>query len=57
MASGVSSTKFNDDLVRHGLIIRVDVPGIFGRTAVFEDVVARFNDLVTRSAKNNAPRS
>ena len=33
-----------DGLVKHGLIIPVGVPGIFGRGAVFEDVLRRFDD-------------
>jgi seryl-tRNA synthetase len=42
--------KFYDDLVRHRLIIPVGVPGIFGRGAVFEDVLRRFDSLVSRIA-------
>lgn len=46
---------FYDGLVRHRLIIPVGVPGAFGRGAVFEDVLERFNGLVSRvAAKDNA---
>ena len=42
-------------LVHHGLIIPVGVPGAFGRGAVFEDVLERFNRLVsTLSADDGA---
>ena len=45
--------KFYDGLVKHGLIMPVGVPGIFGRGAVFEDVLERFNGLVTRISKDD----
>ena len=37
-------------LVAHGLIIPSGVPGVFGRNAVFEEVVTRFNNLVSQLA-------
>jgi seryl-tRNA synthetase len=39
---------FYDGLVEHGLIIPVGVPGAFGRGAVFEDVLERFNMLISK---------
>jgi seryl-tRNA synthetase len=39
---------FFDDLVAARLIVPSGVPGVFGRGAVFEDVVGRLGDLVTR---------
>ena len=36
---------FYEGLVEHGLIVPVGVPGAFGRGAVFEDVLERFNAL------------
>ncbi|MEO7035159.1 MAG: amino acid--[acyl-carrier-protein] ligase [Polyangiaceae bacterium] len=53
MANQFSSQDLYDGLVRNKLIIPVGVPGAFGRGAVFEDVLARFNDLVTRLARND----
>jgi len=53
MATEFDPIKFNDDLIRHKLIIPVGVNGIFGRGAVFEDVLARINDLISRIAKND----
>jgi seryl-tRNA synthetase len=39
---------FYSGLVKHGLIIPTDVKGAYGRGRVFEDIVRRFNDLVSR---------
>ncbi len=41
-------TSFYDGLVEHGLIVPVGVPGAFGRGAVFEDVLERFNGLISK---------
>jgi seryl-tRNA synthetase len=43
--------RFYSGLVEHGLIVPVGVAGAFGRGAVFEDVLERFNALVTQSAR------
>jgi seryl-tRNA synthetase len=48
-----SSQEFYEGLVSSGLIIPVGVPGIFGRTAVFEDVLKRFDDYVSRVAADD----
>ncbi len=45
--------RFYDGLVEHKLIIPVGVQGIFGRGAVFEDVLHRFNDLLTDLAADD----
>lgn len=39
-----------DGLVAHGLIIPTGEPGVFGRNAVFEDLLERFNGLVSAIA-------
>ena len=44
---------FHDGLVRHGLIVPAGVQGVFGRGAVFEDVLDRFNRLVTDLGRND----
>jgi seryl-tRNA synthetase len=50
-----AETAFHDELVRHGLIIPCGVPGVFGRGAVFEDILDRFNRYVsTASAGDGA---
>jgi seryl-tRNA synthetase len=48
-----SAEQFQSDLVKHGLIIPVGVPGAFGRNAVFEDVLARFDELISRIARDD----
>jgi seryl-tRNA synthetase len=53
MATEFSAQGLYDDLVRHRLIIPVGVPGIFGRGAVFEDVLRRFDALISRIAKDD----
>jgi hypothetical protein len=45
--------KFYTGLVKHGLIIPTGVQGAFGRGAVFEDVLERFNGLVSQLSKND----
>jgi seryl-tRNA synthetase len=45
--------KFYQGLVKHGLIIPVGVQGVFGRSAVFEDVLERFNAMVTEISKHD----
>ena len=42
-----------DGLVASGLIIPTGEPGVFGRNAVFEDLLERFNGLVTQLAKDD----
>ena len=46
--------EFYEELVKHRLIIPVGVPGAFGRGPVFEDVLARFNDAVSRVAREDS---
>ena len=46
-------SKFYAGLVEHGLIVPVGVAGAFGRGAVFEDVLDRFNGLVTNLSRND----
>jgi len=40
--------SFYDGLVEHGLIVPVGAAGAFGRGAVFEDVLERFNALISQ---------
>ncbi len=37
-----------DELLKHGLLIETGVDGLYGRSGVFEDVVDRFNVLISR---------
>lgn len=48
-----SADSFYKGLVEHGLIVPTRVPGTFGRNAVFEDVLARFDGLIGQLAKND----
>lgn len=45
--------SFYDGLLKHRLIVPAGVPGIFGRGAVFEDVLERFNGLVSEVSRND----
>ena len=53
MPADYDSQAFYDGLVRHGLIVPVGVPGAFGRGAVFEEVLERFNALVSQLARDD----
>lgn len=44
------SRSLYDGLVAHGLIVPSGEPGVFGRNAVFEDVLERFSALVSQVA-------
>jgi seryl-tRNA synthetase len=44
---------FMDQLLQSRLLISTGVPGVFGRGAVFEDVIQRFDQYITRSAKDD----
>jgi seryl-tRNA synthetase len=44
---------FYQGLVEHGLVIPSDISGGYGRGAVFEDILQHFNDLVSRTAKDD----
>lgn len=44
---------FRDALVAAGLLIPTGVDGLYGRSGVFEEVVERFNDLITRWGRDD----
>jgi seryl-tRNA synthetase len=44
---------FYNGLVESGLIIPTGIKGGYGRSAIFEDVLGRFNDLVSRTARDD----
>jgi len=46
-------TGFYEELVAHGLIVPSGLEGAFGRGEVFEDVLDRFNALITRVSKED----
>jgi seryl-tRNA synthetase len=45
--------KFYAGLVEHGYVFPVGVQGAFGRGDVFEDILERFNELVTQVASDD----
>lgn len=53
MGDKFDPAEFYAALVERGLIVPVGVQGAFGRGAVFEDVIDRFNDRVSEIARND----
>ena len=53
MAMVYDQQGFHDDLVKHGFIVPTTVQGGWGRTGKFEDIVERFNALVSRIAEHD----
>jgi seryl-tRNA synthetase len=51
--STTTGQSFYEALVEHKLIIPVDVPGAFGRGAVFEDVLARLDAAISHIARDD----
>jgi seryl-tRNA synthetase len=47
--------EYQDELVRAGLLIPLGVPGVYGRSGVFEGVIEHFERFVTRAAAHLAP--
>ncbi len=45
---GQAQAAFRDALIAHGLLIPMGVDGLYGRSGTFEEVIERFNALVTR---------
>jgi seryl-tRNA synthetase len=45
--------NFHRGLVEHGLILPTAVQGVWGRGTVFEDIVQRFDEFVTRETKDD----
>ena len=42
----LAQPSFRDELLRHGLLIATGVPGVYGRSAEFEDTLTRVDRLV-----------
>ena len=55
MCQSCANNTLLDNLIRHGLLIDTGVDGLYGRSGVFEDVVARFDDLITRWGGDENP--
>jgi seryl-tRNA synthetase len=48
---------FRDELFEAGIFLASGVPGLYGRSALFEDIRARFDAAVTRVADADGPES
>src|SRR6266536_4377233 len=46
---------YHDELVSAGLLIPLGVPGVYGRSGVFEQVVEQFERYVTRMGASTEP--
>src|SRR5437016_5619498 len=53
MTMNYDPQHFHDQLVEHGFIIPTGVQGGYGRGAMFEDILERFNALVSRTAQDD----
>lgn len=51
MTGSCDADSFREGLVEHGLIVPSEVRGAYGQGRVFEDILQRFNNLVTRTAE------
>lgn len=51
--SSDAHTEFRDALIAAGLLIPTGVDGLYGRSGVFEDVVERFNDLISACGRED----
>jgi seryl-tRNA synthetase len=47
--------KFLDELIAHGLLVDCGVPGVYGRSAVFEDLIERFDRYITQVGAPDKP--
>jgi seryl-tRNA synthetase len=48
---------FRDELLARGLFLDSGVPGLYGRSATFEDIRRRFDALVTNAASSDQPEA
>jgi seryl-tRNA synthetase len=52
---GVDRAAFRDELVARGLLLTTGVPGIYGRSAEFEDTLLRVDRVVERIGADDRP--
>jgi seryl-tRNA synthetase len=55
--ASADQAAFRDELLTHGHLLASGVPGLYGRGAVFEDVRARVDALISSVASADAPES
>jgi seryl-tRNA synthetase len=48
--------KYRDELLAHGLLVDCGVPGVYGRSAVFEDIIERFDRYITQVGAPDKPK-
>lgn len=53
--AGATATAFRSELVEHGLLIETGVPGVYGRSAEFEDTIERIDRLVAAAGSADNP--
>ncbi len=46
---------YRDELIAHGLLHATEVDGLYAQSGAFEDILSRFNALVTRTGNVDAP--
>ena len=54
-AAPTEAEEFRDELIAHALLVPTGVPGLFGRSRVFEDIVERFDRFVTAAGAPAGP--
>jgi seryl-tRNA synthetase len=55
--ASADQAAFRDELLARGLFLDSGVPGLYGRSATFEDIRLRFDALVTNAASADDPES
>lgn len=53
--SGIDRAAFRDELVERGLLLTTGVPGIYGRSAEFEDTLLRVDQIVETIGADDRP--
>jgi len=54
-SSAIPLSAFRDELLRAGLLLATGVPGVYGRSAAFEDTVERVDRMVTACGAGDRP--
>jgi seryl-tRNA synthetase len=54
-AVSIGQLGFRDELLRHGLLIASGVPGVYGRSAEFEDTIERVDRFVAAHGAEDRP--